>query len=287
LPGRGFLKCGSLRRAKEIARSCKKGGIDQSRPSPHTDSPGFCVSHGSQNRRGKKAFSRAIELDQADPLPRLGLGLATIRDGHLSEGTKEIEVATSLNPGNSLIRSYMGKAYYEEKKEKIAAEEYKTAKELDPKDPTPYFYDAILKQTTNRPVEALYDIQKAMELNDNRAVYRSRLLLDADLAARSASLARIYIDLGFQQRALVEGWNSVNLDPADFSGHRFLADTYAALPRHEIARVSELLVSQLLQPLNMTPIQPRLAESNLFLISAGALRIFHLTNSTPSLIAMA
>ena len=40
------------------------------------------------------------------------------------------------------------------------------------------------------------------------------------------------------------------------------------LPRHEIARVSELLQSQLLQPINMTPIQPRLAESNLFLISA-------------------
>ena len=113
------------------------------------------------------------------------------------------------------------------------------------------------------------NFREAIELNDNRAVYRSRLLLDADLAARSASLARIYSDLGFQQRALVEGWKSVNTDPADFSGHRFLADTYAVLPRHEIARVSELLVSQLLQPLNITPIQPRLAESNLFAISGG------------------
>ncbi len=45
--------------------------------------------------------------------------------------------------------------------------------------------------------------------------------------------------------------------------------TLFILPRHEIARVSELLQSQLLQPLNMTPIQPHLAESNLFLISAG------------------
>ena len=41
-----------------------------------------------------------------------------------------------------------------------------------------------------------------------------------------------------------------------------------SLPRHEIARVSELLQSQLLQPNNITPIQPALAESNLFLISA-------------------
>jgi opacity protein-like surface antigen len=74
--------------------------------------------------------------------------------------------------------------------------------------------------------------------------------------------------LGFQQRALAEGWKSVNTDPTNHSAHRFLADSYSVLPRHEIARVSELLQSQLLQPTNITPIQPRLAESNQFLISA-------------------
>jgi hypothetical protein len=41
------------------------------------------------------------------------------------------------------------------------------------------------------------------------------------------------------------------------------------LPRHEIARVSELLQLQLLQPINITPIQHRLADASLFLISAG------------------
>ncbi len=199
----------------------------------------------------------------------MGPALTKMLEPGLQEGTRDIETAVSLDPDNSLIRSYLGKAYYEKTEDKLATDQYDMAKKLDPMDPTPYFYDAIQKQTTNRPVEALHDLEKAIELNDNRAVYRSRLLLDADLAARSASLARIYSDLGFQQRALVEGWKSVNTDPSDFSGHRFLADTYSALPRHEIARVSELLLSQLLQPLNMTPIQPRLAESNLFLISAG------------------
>jgi hypothetical protein len=104
-------------------------------------------------------------------------------------------------------------------------------------------------------VEALQDLQKSIELNDNRAVYRSRLLLDEDLGARSASLGRIYNDLGFQELALVEGWKSVNVDPSNYSAHRFLADVYAALPRHEIARVSELLQSQLLQPNENSPQQ--------------------------------
>jgi len=115
----------------------------------------------------------------------------------------------------------------------------------------------------------LQDLQKSIELNDNRAVYRSRLLLDQDLAARSASLARIYNDLGFQQLALVEGWKSVNTDPGNYSAHRFLADSYSALPRHEIARVSELLQSQLLQPINITPVQPQLAEGNLFILEGA------------------
>jgi tetratricopeptide (TPR) repeat protein len=217
----------------------------------------------------KAAFERAIELDQGDGLPRLGFGLAKIREGDLVEGRKELDIAVSLDPDNSLFRSYLGKGYYEEKQDREAAAQYQMAKELDAKDPTPYFYDAIQKQTTNRPVEALQDMDKAIELNDNRAVYRSRLELDSDLAARSAALGRIYSDLGFQQLGLVEGWKSANTDPTNFSAHRLLADLYSTLPRHEIARVSELLQSQLLQPLNMTPIQPHLAESNLFLISAG------------------
>src|SRR5437870_139395 len=230
---------------------------------------GFAYLLRVNTTESKNAFARAIELDQADSLSRLGLGLARIREGDLAEGRREIEVAASLDPNNSIIRSYLGKAYYEEKRTELTDRDYATAKELDLKDPTAYFYDAIQKQTTNRPVEALQDIQTAIELNDNRAVYRSRLQLDSDLAARSASLACIYTDLGFQQLALVEGWKSVNTDPSNFSAHRFLADSYSVLPRHEIARVSELLQSQLLQPLNTTPIQPHLAESNLPLISAG------------------
>jgi len=216
----------------------------------------------------KAAFNKAIELDQADAMPRLGLGLALFRGGKVEEGRREMEVAASLDPNNSMIRSYLGKAYFEEKRDELTEREYKNAKELDPKDPTPFFYDALQKQLTNRPIEALQDMEQAIELNNNRAVYRSQLQMDSDVAARSSSLARIYTNLGFQQVALVEGWSSVGTDDTSFTAHRFLADSYSALPRHEVARVSELLRSQLLQPLNVTPIQPSLAESNLFLLSA-------------------
>lgn len=230
---------------------------------------GFAYLTQVRTAEAGQAFEKAIALDQGDPLPRLGLGLAKIRDGKLGEGARDIEIAASLDPSNALVRSYLGKAYYEEKLYPRDEREFNVAKELDPNDPTPHFYDAIQKQTTNRPVEALQEMERAIALNDNRAVYRSELLLDSDNAARSASLARIYTDLGFQQLALVEGFKSVDADPSNFSAHRFLADTYQVLPRHEIGRVSELLQSQLLQPVNMTPLQPTAAISNLLLISSS------------------
>ena len=259
----------SFGRLKQALKAAQKAVILEPDLSRTQTVLGFAYLTEVKTTQAKEAFAKAIARDQSDPLPRLGLGLAKIREGDLHEGRREIEVAASLDPNSSIVRSYLGKAYYEEKRMPLEEHQYIIAEELDPKDPTPWFYDAIAKQTTNRPVEALQDMQKAIESNDNRVVYRSSLALDSDLAARSASLARVYTDLGFEQLALVEGWKSVNTDPTNYSAHRFLADSYSALPRHEIARVSELLQSQLLQPINTTPIQPHLAESNLFLISAG------------------
>ena len=214
-------------------------------------------------KAAKESFNKAIELDQADPLPRLGIGIAIIREGHLEEGREQIEIATSLDPNNSLIRSYLGKAYYEEKRDTEAGKQFDLAKQRDPRDPTPYLYDAIRKQSENRPVEALQDLEKSIGINDDRAIFRSRLLLDEDRAVRTASLARIYDDLGFERLAVIEASKSLSEDPLNHSAHRFLADAYERRQRYEIARVSELLQAQLLQPLNMSPVQPRLAFTDL------------------------
>lgn len=212
------------------------------------------------------AFNNAIALDQATPLPHLGLGLAQIRNGELAAGREQMAIAVSLDPLNSLFRSYLGKAYYEETRAQLAKPQYDLAKSLDPLDPTPWLYDAIHKQSQNRSIDALQDLQQSIELNDNRAIYRSQLLLDEDEATRGISLARVYQDLGFDQIALVEGSKSLIADSTNYSAHRFLSDAYAQLPRHEIARASELLQAQLLQPVNINPVQPRLGNDQLFFL---------------------
>ncbi|MDH5694378.1 MAG: TonB-dependent receptor, partial [Gammaproteobacteria bacterium] len=100
-------------------------------------------------------------------------------------------------------------------------------------------------------------------------VHRSRLLLDQDLAARSASLGRIYTDLGFNQSANREAVNSLQLDPANYSAHRLLADSFRGSQRNQITRASELFQAQLLQPYSSAPLQAELSRSQAS-ISEGA-----------------
>jgi tetratricopeptide (TPR) repeat protein len=254
----------------EAARSVAENAVRIAPSLAHTQTVlGFSSLRDVNLDDAESAFQQAIILDSAAPLPRLGLGLVKIRHGDLKSGREEIETASLLDPNNALLRSYMGKAYYEEKRGKLASEQFAMARELDPNDPTPYYYDAIGKQAENRPVEALQDIEKSIELNENRSVYRSRFQLDGDEAVRSVSQARIYQNLGFEQLALVQGVKSMNTDPTNHSVHRFLADIYSSRRRHNIARVSELLQSQLLQPLNINSVQPQMGEANLF-VQEGA-----------------
>ncbi|HSV21088.1 MAG TPA: FecR domain-containing protein [Casimicrobiaceae bacterium] len=227
---------------------------------------GFAYLIRIDTNEAKQAFSHAIDLDPADPLPRLGLGLARIRAGDLAGGRAELEIAAVLDPANSLIRSYLGKAYYDEKRDALAATQFDLAKARDPADPTPLFYDAILQDSLNRPVTALRELQQSVDKNGNRAVYRSKLQIDQDLAARTVNVARIYQDLGFNQLALSEGYNAIAADPGEAAAHLFLADAYANRPRHDIARVSESLQARLRQPAALPAMDLEINSDNLLIL---------------------
>ena len=214
-------------------------------------------------RGAKAAFGRALTLDLADPQAHLGLGLATIRGGQLAAGRQQIELAVALDPDNALLRTYLGLAYMQERREKVAGDELGTAERLDPNDPTPWFYDGLRKDRDNRPGLALDDVERAMALSEARGVYRSQNLLDQDEASRGAGLAQIYTDLGFEASGRNVAGLALAQDPLSGATHRFLADIYRGQPRYELARVSELLQAQLLQPLSAEPLQPSLSFANL------------------------
>ncbi len=217
---------------------------------------GFVELASFHSAGAERLFSQAVASDAGLSLAHLGLGIARIRLGKVAEGREELQTATIIDPSDSLLRSYLGKAYYEERRSPEAHKELAAAKDLDPNDPTPYLYDAILKQNDNRPLEALQDMQDSIDRNDQRAVYRSRLLLDQDSAVRSSDLARIYNDLGFEQLGLVAARRSADEDQANYSSHLFLSGNYRNTPDFAPAFLSEVLQARIYQPVNVNAARP-------------------------------
>jgi len=89
--------------------------------------------------------------------------------------------------------------------------DYKDCKlmKLDARDPTSWLYSALLKREQNRVNEAVKDLETSVQLNDNRAVYRSRFLLDEDRAVRSSSLANFYQTAGMAELSVREAARAV------------------------------------------------------------------------------
>src|SRR5204862_4052581 len=135
----------------------------------------------------------------------------------------------ALEPQRAELRSYLGKAYANAGDRARAEKELQLAKHLDPNDPTAWLYSALLHQQNSRINEAILDLEKSEELNDNRSVYRSQLLLDQDRAVRSVNLAAMYQDAGMFDVAVREASRAVNYDYANYSAHLFLANSYIAL----------------------------------------------------------
>jgi len=213
--------------------------------------------HAAQSRisEATTSFEKAIAIDPALGNAWLGRGLCKIRRGHLREGQEDLQIAATVEPQRALLRSYLGKAYGDAGDSRRAGKELELAKRLDSRDPTAWLYSALLDQQNNRINEGIRDLEKSQEINDNRYVYRSQLLLDQDRAVRGANLANLYRDAGMFDVSVREASSAVNYDYANYSAHLFLASSYDQLRdpnrinlRYETPAESEYLLANLLAP---------------------------------------
>ena len=195
-------------------------------------------------------FTEAVKNDPGFGEPHIGLSNVAFRDRDFSRGLTEMLTATLLEPRVSLYQSSLGKALYQTRSFDKALEVYDYAKTLDPNDPSPYLYKGIALSDLYRPGEAIQEINKSIELNDNTAIFRSRLMLDRDLAVRNADLARSYNQLGLTDWSYSKALTAVKNDPLNASAHLFLSSQLLSSGNRTTAAVSEFLQYQLLAPAN-------------------------------------
>ncbi|MEP2774932.1 MAG: FecR domain-containing protein [Luteolibacter sp.] len=222
---------------------------------------GFVLSADNDIAEARASFEEAVRLDGALGNGWLGLGLTKIKCGDLEGGRADLQTAATVEPTVSGFHSYLGKAFSMEDKPGDARKDLDLARRLDPDDPTPLLYSALELQQRNRTNEAIGDLEKSIELNDNRRVYRSQQLLDQDKAVRSANLAKIYQNAGMRDVAVREATRAVENDYTNPSAHLFLANSFDALRdpkrialRYETPWFNELLLSNLLAPVGGGPL---------------------------------
>jgi len=216
---------------------------------------GFLLAARNKNSEATASFDAAIAADGSLGNAWLGRGLMQIRRGDAEAGRSDLQIAAALEPNRAVLRSYLGKAFSNAGDPQRARKELALARTLDPNDPTAWLYSALLNQQRNRINEAVADLEKSQELNDNRSLFRSKLLLDQDRAVRGANLAQIYRDAGMTEVSVREASRAVNSDYGNYSAHLFLAESYDVLRdpkqinlRYETPFFSELLVANLLAP---------------------------------------
>jgi Flp pilus assembly protein TadD len=216
---------------------------------------GFALAAQNEPQAAVVSFDAAIAADAALGNAWLGRGLSRIHLGDTKGGREDLLVAAALEPQRAELRSYLGKAYTAAGDDAHATKELALAKKLDAHDPTAWLYSALQNQQNNQINDAIRDLEKSKELNGNRSVYRSGLLLDQDQAVRSANLAGVYRDAGMTDVSVREAGRAVNSDYANYSAHNFLANSYYGLlqpgqnnSRYEPVADSEYLVANLLAP---------------------------------------
>ncbi len=254
-------------RVREAAKALKRGRALSPRNAQAAALAGYFASAANHVAEAADHFDEALAIDGFLGNAWLGRGLCKIRRGYAGAGRQDLQVAAAMEPNRALLHSYVGKAFSNAGDNSTASRELKRARTIDPKDPTPWLYSALLSKQEHHFNGAVDELAQSLRLNDNRSIYRSAFLLDQDRAVRNANLAAIYQDDGLTELSLRVASRAVTEDYANSSAHLFLANSYNALrdPRRILLRYdtpffNELLLANLLAPVGGGPLSQNVSD---------------------------
>lgn len=212
---------------------------------------GFLLLARREAEAARSRFEQALQRDPTLAEPWLGLSIAAMRAGSEEEAFAAISSAVALDPARALYLGYWGRMLQQVGRIDEAMVVLASASRSDPLDPSPHYYRAVILNDLNRPGESIEELHRAIALNDHRAVYRSRFLLDRDLAFRNVDLSYLYGRLGLTAWAEHQALTSVKQDVLNFAGHVFYAGALGGRDERARGFATEALLGRILQPANI------------------------------------
>lgn len=200
----------------------------------------------------EKLLEQAIAADSNYPMSHMLLGMVKIRQGDLVSGRSLLEQAAMLDPNNSLLRSYLGQSYAEERRWNESVDELEIATRLDAEDPTPWYFLAFGSLDRSEYLSARRQFERSIELNDARAIYRSNELVESDVSARLTQLGMLYRKLGLTESSKRISMEMLQKDRLDYFGHLLQVGASANEEGQASATATSRLLATINQPLGAT-----------------------------------
>ncbi len=188
---------------------------------------GFVLNAKGQRPQAIEAYKKSVALDPKVFESNLNLGLMLARDGD-PEAEKYLRAATALKPTSTppqkeVARAWMALGHVLEKTNpKGAAEAFKSASVLEPKDAAPHLAAALA-------------LERAKQYSGAESEYKRAAELDPKSSEALAGLVNIYQQTGRVADAETELRKYVRLDPQNAAAHLQLGRILASTGKNEDA----------------------------------------------------
>lgn len=117
----------------------------------------------NQYRAAEASFSESLSQQASDAVALTGKGVLQLKQGKLEEAIQNFLKAGLLEPNLSRVQVFLATAYYQQGNVKLALETLDLAKEIDDKDPLPYFLESTIRKEQFQPRNAMLASRNAIE----------------------------------------------------------------------------------------------------------------------------
>jgi len=171
-----------------------------------------------------KDLARATELNPGDYQSLSGLGVIALKEGRTREAVDYFLKAGLMDTNYAEPHVFLAIAYYQLGEIERALEELRVASALDGRDPVPHIITYIIYQDTYRPMQAVEEATKALELLPNlKSVNPAQ-----DTKRGLSNLGSALLGLGMDEWA--GSYAEESFDLFDSASYRFVSNRFADNP---------------------------------------------------------